>query len=101
MPLFLNVIILSKLGEECGIYLFLFFTYIFTSFPQSIHEKNVWTNEIPTKKKYFGRTKYPILTKYSREKFWTYEITTRKNSGLTNYPRKTISDPQNTHEKKF
>lgn len=59
MPLFLNVTISNKLGEECGIYLFLFFTYIFTSYPQSIHEKNVWTNEIPTKKKYFGRTKYP------------------------------------------
>ena len=34
-------------------------------------------------------------------KFWTHEIPTRKNLGLTKYPRENILDPRNTHEKKF
>ena len=57
-------------------------------------------------------------TKFSWEKFWTDEITTRKNLGSTKYPRKKvgltkyppekiwdplqkISDTRNTHKKIF
>ena len=35
------------------------------------------------------------------QKFWTHEMPTRKNFGPTKYLREKISDPRNTHHKKF
>ena len=35
---------------------------------------------------------------YPREKFWTHEIPTRNDFGLTKYPREKLLDPKNTHE---
>ena len=37
---------------------------------------------------------HELLTKYPREKFWTYEIPRRKKVGFAKYPREKFSDPQ-------
>ena len=82
------------LSEECGIYLFLFLTYILTSYPRNIYEKN------------FGPTKHqrekgldPQNT--HDEKFWTHKIPTRKKFEPQNIHEKTILDPRKTNEKKI
>ena len=124
--LFLSVTYSYLLGQEYGIYLFLFLAYIITRYLCNMHEKKFCTHEI-THKKNIGPTKYPpekILdprnihekifgpTKQPREKIWTHEIPTRKNFGPTKYPREKIFEPtkyprekiadsRNTHEKNF
>ena len=92
--LFLSVIYSVFIWGRSTAFIYLFLTYIFTRYLRNIHEKKFWTHEIPTRKN-FGLTKYPW------EKIWTHEISTRKNFGLTNYPREKISDPRNTHKKKI
>ena len=52
-------------------------------YPRNYPQEKYWTYEIPTRKN-FGPTKYP------RENIWTHKTTTRKNM-----------DPRNTYEKKF
>ena len=71
------------MGQEHGIYLFLFLTYIFTRYLQNIHEKIFWTHEIPTKKTFDPQNTY-------EKKIWS-----------TKFPREKILDSRNTHEKKF
>ena len=44
-------------------------------------------------------TSYPRIIYES--KFWTHEISTRKNFGPTKYQREKVSALQNTHEKNF
>ena len=91
--------------EECDIYLFLFFTYIFTSSPRNTDEKKFWTQEIP-RRKYFGHTKYP-RDKISdprnthEKKFRTHAKLTREKFGPTKYLREKTSDWWNTYEKEF
>ena len=41
------------------------------------------------------------LRNIHEKKFWSHEISTRKNFELTRYPREEILDPQNTQEKKI
>ena len=69
--LFLSVTCSVFTEGECGIYLFLFLTYMFTSNPQNVHVKKLWTHKIPIKKN-FGPTKPARKifepTKYTREK---------------------------------
>ena len=72
--------------------MFIFLTYIFTSYPGNIHEKKFCTHEISTRKN-AGPTKYP------RKKILFPR--TRKTFGPTKYPREKISDPRNTLEKKI
>ena len=82
--LFLGKLIPYLLGQEYGIYLFLFLTYIFTRYLRNIH-----------KKKTLNPRKHP------RGKVWTHKIPTRKNFAPTKYPREKMRDPRNTHEKKL
>ena len=61
--LFLSKLIPYLLVQEYGIYLFLFFTNIFTRYLQNIHEKKIL---------------YPL--KYPAEKIWNLRNTHQKNS---------------------
>ena len=70
--LFLSKLILYLLGQEHGLYSFLFLTYIFTRYLRNIHKKKILNPQ-----------------GYPREKF-----------GPTKYTREKISEPRNTHEKK-
>ena len=70
--LFLSKLILYLLGQEHGLYSFLFLTYIFTRYVRNIHKKKILNPQ-----------------GYPREKF-----------GPTKYTREKISEPRNTHEKK-
>ena len=71
------------MGEEYGIYLLIFLTYIFTIYPQNIH-KNKILNPWNTHNK----------------KSWAYEIPTRRNFVPTKYPWEKNLDPQDTQKKK-
>ena len=89
--LFLGKLIPYLLGQEYGIYLFLFLTYIFTRYLRNMHKKKplnprkhprgkVWTHKIPTRKNF-------APTKYSREKITASE---RRGDTMARDPR----DPQ-------
>ena len=94
-------------GEECGIYVFLFLLYIFTSYPQNLHvkknlvdprnshEKKSWAHENTHEKKSWAQENT------HEKKSWTHEKTTAKNFGPTKYSRKKNLDPQNARERKF
>ena len=63
-------------------------------YPRNYPQEKYWTYEIPTRKN-FGPTKYP------RENIWTHKTTTRKNMDPRNTHGKNFLNPRNTHEKKF
>ena len=80
--LFLSKLILYLLGQEHGLYSFLFLTYIFTRYLRNIHKKkclNPQGNE-PTK---YTREKISEPRNTHETKCGTHEIPTRKNYGLT------------------
>ena len=70
---------------------------------------HLYNHEVPMQ---HAREKNLYPRNYPQEKYWTYEIPTRKNFGPTKYPREKIfeptkyprekiSDSRNTHEKNF
>ena len=80
--LFLSTLIPYLLGQEYGIYLFLFLSYIFTRYLQIIHEKKIlYPLKYPPEKIWNPRNTYP------QEKF----MVPRRHSGtIAQGPR----DPQ-------
>ena len=61
------------IGNSFHFYLYIYIFYVFTSYPQNIHETKCWTQKLPT----------------------------GKNFGPTKQPREKGFNPQNSHEKKF
>ena len=84
-----NIFLISlyDLGQQYGIYLFLFVTYIFTRDLRNIRKGIFWTHEISTRKNLDPQNT-------PEKKFWTNKTLTRKTFGPTKYPRKKILNPQ-------
>ena len=77
--------------EGCGIYLFLYFTDIFTNYPQKNHEKKILDPRNAHEKKDLD------LQKLKRKNLGP----TTRNFGPMKYPREKMLDSWNAHEKKF
>ena len=84
-----NIFLISlyDLGQEYGIYLFLFVTYIFTRDLRNIRKGIFWTHEISTRKRLDPQNT-------PEKKFWTHKTPTRKTFRPTKYPREKNLDPQ-------
>ena len=77
----------NQLGIEYAVWDWVTYFCLLSLFPMQLGNGNLWITK--------------IATKYSREKFCTHEISTRKMFVLATYPRGKVIDQWNAHEKKF